>query len=79
MLQGFNVHEFLKIQMMMGLVNSVGGNTALYNIIFLNLYEKLVQNYSTWFPELKVFCCRRQKNQPATSLPPANREIKCTI
>ena len=50
MLQGFNVHEFLKIQMMMGLVNSVGGNTALYNIIFLNLYEKLVQNYSTWFP-----------------------------
>jgi hypothetical protein len=80
MLQGFNIHEFLKIQMMTGLVNSVGGgNTALYNVIFLNLYEKLVQTYPVWFPELKVFCCRRQKLQPATAPPPPDREIKCTI
>ncbi len=63
---------------MMHLGSSAGIN-PLYNIIALNLYERIVASYSTWFPELKVFCCRRQRIKPATEAPPTNKEVKCTI
>jgi hypothetical protein len=70
--------DLMKTQMMMSLGNTVGHN-PLYNIIALNLYERLSSSYSLWFPEVKSFCCRRQKHKPATEAPPQNKEIKCTI
>ena len=75
MIPGLNLHDFLKFQMMMGLINQVQ-YSSLYTVLIVDFYEKLVQNYSVWSPELKVFCCRRQKSQPPV---PINREIKCTI
>lgn len=71
-------NDLMKTQMMMSLGSTVGNN-PLYNIIALNLYERAVASYSTWFPEIKSFCCRRQKVKPATAPPPANKEVKCTI
>jgi hypothetical protein len=70
--------DLMKTQMMMHLGSSVGSN-PLYNLIAFNLYERAVASYSTWFPEVKSFCCRRQKHKPATEAPPPNKEIKCTI
>lgn len=70
--------DLMKTQMMMHLGSSTGNN-PLYNIIALNLYEKIIGSYSSWFPEVKTFCCRRQKHKPATEAPPSNKEIKCTI
>jgi len=71
-------HDLMRTQMMMSLGSTVGHN-PLYNIIALNLYERVVSSYSSWFPEVKAFCCRRQKIKPATAPPPANKEVKCTI
>ena len=70
--------DLMRTQMMMSLGNTVGHN-PLYNIIALNLYERVVASYSTWFPAVKGFCCRRQRVTPATAPPPINKEIKCTI
>lgn len=70
--------DLMRTQMMMSLGNTVGHN-PLYNIIALNLYERVVASYSTWFPAVKGFCCRRQKVTPATAPPPPNKEVKCTI
>lgn len=70
--------ELMKTQMMMSIGSNVGNN-PLYNIIALNLYEKVVASYPTWFPSLKSFCCRRQRNIPATAPPPAHKDIRCTI
>ena len=64
--------------MMMSLGNTVGHN-PLYNLIALNLYERLANSYTVWFPTIKGFCCRRQKHKPATAPPPSNKEVKCTI
>lgn len=70
--------DLMKTQMMMHLGSSTGNN-PLYNIIALNLYERAVASYATWFPAVKAFCCRRQKVKPSTTPPPSNKEIKCTI
>lgn len=71
-------HELMKTQMMMHM-GSATGNNPLYNLIAFNLYERIVASYPTWFPEMKSFCCRRQKVKPATAPPPSNKEVKCTI
>ena len=71
-------HDLMKTQMMMSL-GSTMGNNPLYNIIALNLYERLVASYPTWFPSVKSFCCRRQRAKPATPPPPVNKEVRCTI
>lgn len=68
----------MKTQMLMSL-GSVSGNNPLFNLIALNLYERLAGSYTNWFPNLKALCCRRQRIKPATAPPPANREIRCTI
>jgi DNA polymerase III delta prime subunit len=70
--------DLMKTQMMIGLGSSVGHN-PLYNLIALNIYERLVASYPTWFPTVKAFCCRRQRNKPATAPPPAHKDIRCTI
>jgi hypothetical protein len=70
--------DLMKTQMLMSL-GSVAGNNPLFNLIALNLYERLAGSYTSWFPNLKALCCRRQRIKPATAPPPANREIKCTI
>ena len=64
--------------MMMSL-GSVAGNNPLYNLIALNLYERVAGSYPTWFPVMKAFCCRRTRNKSITPLPPVNKEIRCTI
>jgi hypothetical protein len=74
----FGPQEFLRTQLMMSLGNPANGNRALLNFIALNVYDKLASSYSSWFPILKGFCCRRQKHVPATP-PPPNKEIRCTI
>jgi DNA polymerase III delta prime subunit len=71
-------HELMKTQMMMSLGSTVG-NSPLYNLIAFNLYERIVTSYPTWFPNVKAFCCRRQRIKSATEPPPSNKEIKCTI
>jgi hypothetical protein len=76
---GVNVHEIMKMQMVMGLASATGASNPLFNVIFLNLYEKVVHAFPNWYPELRSFCCRRQKLQPATPPPPSNKEIRCTI
>lgn len=66
------------MQLMAGLA-TMGNNRALLNLLALNVYDKLVATYSSWFPELKAFCCRRQRAVPSTAPPPSNREVRCTI
>lgn len=70
--------ELMKTQMMMSLGSTVG-NSPLYNLIALNLYERVAASYPAWFPVVKGFCCRRQRNKPATAPPPAHKEVRCTI
>lgn len=75
----FGPQDFLRLQLMTSLGSAVSNNRALVNLIALNVYDKLVSSYSTWFPVVKAFCCRRQKTAPATAPPPPNREVRCTI
>ena len=70
--------ELMRTQMMIGLGSHAGQN-PLYNVIALNLYEKIVASYPNWFPVVKSFCCRRQRNKPATAPPPTHKDIRCTI
>lgn len=70
--------ELMKTQMMMSIGSAVG-HSPLYNLIALNLYERMAASYPTWFPVVKGFCCRRQRNKPATTPPPAHKEVRCTI
>ena len=49
---------------------------SLQNIILLNLYDRLVGSYHTWFPIVRGFCCRRSAKQ---LIPPRKQEIQCTI
>ena len=71
------IQDMMKTQILLGLTTGAS-NSPLKNVILLNLYERLIQTFPTWYPTVKLFCCRRQKLQPATP-PPPNREIKCTI
>lgn len=71
-------NDLLRTQMMMSVGSAVGHN-PLYNIIALNVYERVVASYPTWFPTVKAFCCRRSKAKPANPPPPVNKEIRCTI
>lgn len=71
-------HDLMKTQMMMS-IGSVTGTNPLYNIIALNLYERIAASYTVWFPTLKACCSRRQRLKSATTPPPANKEVRCTI
>jgi hypothetical protein len=75
----FGAQDILRTQIMMSLASVSGGTGPLLNLITLNLYDKIVSSYSTWFPVVKGFCSRRQKTAPSTAPPPANKEIRCTI
>ena len=79
--QSFNIAtDLMRTQLMMGLVQAGGTSSPVRNMILLNVYERIVQNYSTWFPTLKGLCCRRQKNTTAsTPPPPPNREQRAVI
>ena len=68
-------HDLLRTQLLLG----VGGGSHLKNFIAITLFDKLVASYTTWFPTVKTFCCRRQKTAPATAPPPTNKDIRCTI
>lgn len=70
--------DLMRTQMMMAIGSGVGAS-PLKNMILLNLYERVVASYPTWFPIVKGFCCRRQRNKPATPPPPQNKEVRCTI
>jgi hypothetical protein len=70
--------EMFKTQLLMQF-GTTAGLSPLKNMILLNLYERVVASYPTWFPVLKSLCCRRQKLIPATAPPPTNKEVKCTI
>ena len=82
MAQGFNIQDFMKTQMLMGM-NSFGGTgggwSPLRNIVLLNLYEKLAATFPIWYPSVRAFCLRRQKHMPSTPPPPANKEIRAVI
>lgn len=54
-------------------------SSALGNYIALNLYDKAVITYPTWFPSVKAFCCRRQKHLVSNPPPPTNKEVKAII
>ena len=70
--------DLMKTQMMISLGSGVS-SSPLKNMILLNLYERVVASYPTWFPLLKGACCRRQRHKPATEPPPSNKEVRCTI
>jgi len=70
--------DLMKTQMLMQLSGS-SGLSPLKNVVLLNLYERIVASYPSWFPVLKAFCCRRQRVTPATAPPPSNKEVKATI
>jgi hypothetical protein len=70
--------DLMKTQMMMSLAGGVA-SSPLKNMILLNLYERIVASYPIWFPTVKAFCCRRQRNKSATPPPPANKDVRCTI
>lgn len=72
------IQDILRTQMIMG-AGAQSSFRYLVNIVALGLYDKAIATYPSWFPTVKAFCCRRQKIQPATAPPPANKEIKCTI
>jgi len=73
-------HDLVRTQMIMGLGNMNGSSWApLQNLVFLNLYDRAVSTFPQWWPNLKAFCCRRQKPIAATPPPPSNKEVKCTI
>lgn len=69
------IHDLMRTQIMLG----VGGSSSLKNFIVINIFDKLVASYPTWFPTVKSFFCRRQKIQASTPPPPVNKEIRCTI
>jgi len=71
------IQDVLRTQIAFGVGGS--GSRILTNYIAINLYEKLVSSYQLWFPILQNACCRRNKSQPTTALPPPNKDIKCTI
>jgi hypothetical protein len=71
-------HDMFRTQLLMQF-GSTAGLSPLKNMILLNLYERAVAAYPTWFPVLKGFCCRRKKVPPATAPPPSNKEIKSMI
>lgn len=68
--------DLMKTQMLMGFAS---GTSPLRNMIFLNLYERIIASYPIWFPTVKAFCTRRQQNKPATPPPPTNRDVRATI
>ena len=80
MSQGLNIQELLKTQMLLG-VNQLGGSTwgPLRNIVFLNLYERAVVTFPSWYPTIQSFCCRRKKQPAATPPPPKNKDIRAVI
>ena len=69
--------EFLRTQMYVSL-GAAKGMGPMWNVIGLSLYDRLMANYQTWFPQVQAFCCRRQR-QPAATPPPPNKEPKCTV
>jgi len=71
------IQDVLRTQIAFGMGGS--GSRMLTNYIAINLYEKLISSYQLWFPILQNVCCRRNKTQPATALPPPNKDVKCTI
>jgi hypothetical protein len=73
------ITEVLKTQMMLGLIQGSGIPSPVRNMIFLNLYERIVSSYPVWFPKLHMFCCRRSKTASSTTPPPPNREYKAVI
>jgi hypothetical protein len=76
-----SVQDILRTQMLMNLNTSNSSNSKmmLFNIIFLNLYDRILSSYSSWYPYVSSFFTFRRKTKPSTSQPPANKEIKCTI
>ena len=72
------IQEMMKTQLLMGMTNATT-NSPLKNVILLNLYERIAQSYPVWLPTVRSFLCRRPKITPATTPPPVNRDIRCTI
>jgi len=72
------IQEIMRTQLLMGMTNATS-HSPLKNVILLNLYERIAQSYPIWFPTLRAFCCRRPKISPATTPPPVNKDIRCTI
>ena len=69
------MNELLKTQMLMSL-SSVHTTNPLFNLVFFNLYERLVASFPAWYPKLKG-CCRRRKD--TVQVIDNNKEIKCNI
>lgn len=68
------LYDIAKSQMLMSAVN--GGHTV-KNLIFWNIYETIVSTFPKWYPFVKSFCSRRQKNINVP--PPKNLEIRSVI
>ena len=58
-----------------------GGQNGVKNLILWNLYEQAIASFPKWFPTVKAFCCRRQKQSAQTMNPPppTNKEIRAEI
>ena len=65
------LYDIAKSQMLVGAMG--GGKGGIQNLVLWNLYEHLVSNTPKWFPMLKSWVCRRQKQ------PPPNKEIRAQI
>ncbi len=71
-------HDMFRTQLLMQF-GTTAGLSPLKNMILLNLYERVVASYPTWFPVVKGFCSRRKRVPAATPPPPTNKEIRATI
>lgn len=72
-------HDILRTQLMLGMGNVNSGYKGLISIFALNMYDRLIATFPSWWPTVKAFCNRRQKYQSSTPAPPTNKEVRCTI
>jgi len=75
------VQELLRTQLLLGM-NSIGGSSGwgpLRNIVLLNVYDRLVVSFPTWYPSVKSFCCRRKSVNVQLAAPHPNKDIRATI
>lgn len=73
---GNMVGDIVRTQLMLSMGMS---RNPLLNLIGLNVYDRVMSNYSNWFPFVQEFCCRRKRLEPSTPPPPSNKPIRAAI
>jgi hypothetical protein len=72
------VQDILRTQLLLQLGNAAGAGSwgPLRNIIFMNMYDQIVQTFPTWSTNI-YGCCRRKKSVPVVV--PTSKEIRAEI